>query len=225
MVRKGKRDDWSGWARVYPYLEGLALGRQLMAARREAVAPLVRARNILVLGDGDGRFLAALMGSPFGGTVTSFDVSDAMVAKARTRLERAAPEALRRVRWEVMDVTRETEWPLTVPVDAIVAQFFFDNFDTATVHSVVRRATRWAIPGAGWQVAEFRRAESIGSAFGRLRQRLLLRILYTAFRWTAGIEATALPEWRTALVDCGWEIETRAGRRFSAVETSAWRLR
>lgn len=216
-------DRWKFWAATYPLMESLALGNSLRKARLAAVQPLLDRRSVLLLGDGDGRFLVALMQAGFGGKVVSLDVSGAMLERSRRRLERVNPRAAGRVSWVRGDATTGGIWSGIEPVEAVVAQFFFDNFSDSTVHRIIAQVSGRTMPGARWEVAEFRDPEAMSGALWRLRQRWLLAVLYRAFRWTTRLEARRLPEWRAALNAQRWLEMSVGGCESNVIEISSWK--
>jgi ubiquinone/menaquinone biosynthesis C-methylase UbiE len=213
----GPPRGWDRWARVYHGLERLALGGELADCRATAADALSRAlgdsesqaatepsRHCLVLGDGDGRGLECLLGRNPGLTFTSVDISQAMIRRARRRIGGASG-----VTWVQADI--RTEWSRHLPdgsesrIDAVVTQFFLDCFTeeelSAWWHTVARR-----VPSGGcWVVADFAPPSDLGG-WRRLRQRMLLELLYRAFGWTTPMNARALPELDGMFAGAGWSL-------------------
>ena len=82
------------------------------------------ARRVLVLGEGDGRFLAAFLAANRGAGVDVVDASAGMIALARRRV--AGDE---RVRWHLADGRRFE--PPAAAFDLIVTNFWLDCFPAA----------------------------------------------------------------------------------------------
>lgn len=214
------KDQWAGWARVYAAVEWCALGTQLTRARERSLEPLESCERVLLLGDGDGRFLSQLCRRGFSGEIVSVDLSDAMIARARRRLEKNSPEAMPRVTWIRCDVTVDA-LP-DGPFDGIGAQFFFDNFSAETTGEVIRRVDTRAASEAVWAIADFVSPELL-RGWRRTRQRLLLGVLYAAFRHTTGIEARRLPPFASLLEAEGWMCRRSWRSSGSVVAASTWK--
>src|SRR5690349_6262308 len=89
-------------AAVYRLLERLAFGRALERARFAHLSALRSCRSILIVGDGDGRCLEAVLGLAREALVTSIDSSGAMLAMAKRRAEAAGHAD--RVTFECADI-------------------------------------------------------------------------------------------------------------------------
>jgi len=183
------KDRWTLWARVYVAAEYMALGSTLAQARAQSLPALQDCRRVLLLGDGDGRFLAQLCSSGFRGEIVSVDGSQAMIRRAQRRLQ-SHPAAAHRVTWLCADI-RTAGLP-EGPFDGIVTQFFLDNFSLPTADELIRSARMITSADAVWTFADFTEPQQL-EGWKRLRQRLLLFILYSTFRYTTGIEACQLP--------------------------------
>ncbi len=184
-------------AGIYRLLEYLAFGRTLQRARTAHLQALRACRDILVVGDGDGRCLEAIVAIAPDARVTAVDASREMLARAQRRIVRAG--AADRVVFEHADV-RRLSWPAD-RYDAIVTMFVLDCFTPDDVRTIVgavagslRRDGIWlfadfAIPARGWR---------------RLHARLVVGALYVFFRWRTGIEARELPPSEATLAAHGF---------------------
>jgi SAM-dependent methyltransferase len=190
-------------ARCYRWLEYAGFGREL-ERRREAFLPDVsRARRVLVLGDGDGRALTALLAAAPAAQIDYIDLSARMVELARGRAGD-------------LRVTYRRDDALTTPLpaaeyDLIVTHFFLDCFDEEDQHRLLTRVAVAATPYARWLVSEFRKPG------------LLVRALYLFFRAATGLNTQRLidhhplfersgfhlarsePAWRGLLASELWE--------------------
>ncbi|MEP6593722.1 MAG: class I SAM-dependent methyltransferase, partial [Acidobacteriota bacterium] len=172
-------------ARVYRLLELAAFGHDLERARFCLLDRLASCTRILVLGEGDGRALARLLGVAPGAQVHCVDISPAMLARASTRL----PEADRaRVVFHQMDALSSPLPP--GPFDAVTTMFFLDCFTEAQVRDLVPAIAATLAPEATWLWADFRMPER---GWARLRARASIALLYAFFRWQTGIPARRLP--------------------------------
>ncbi len=188
--------NFDGLVGIYRALEWVAFGRDLERARFIHLAQLQACRDILVLGEGDGRALARLLPLAPHAHVHCLDVSPAMLNRAAARL--SSPDRSR--------VTFETANILTAHLpgrrfDAVVTLFFLDCFTASEVASVVEKVQASLRPGATWLFADF---SLPARGFARLRARVWLSVLYAFFRWQTKLSARALPPSEQLLAEAGW---------------------
>ena len=72
-------------ARLYRWLEYATFGNALQQRRTAFLADVADARRVLLLGDGDGRFLEKLVGQNTQAHIDYVDLSRRMLALARAR--------------------------------------------------------------------------------------------------------------------------------------------
>jgi ubiquinone/menaquinone biosynthesis C-methylase UbiE len=191
-------DGFDRVAGIYRVLEHVAFGRTLQRARIAHLNILRECRDILVIGDGDGRCLEAIVATAPDAHVTAIDASGAMLARARRRI--AAAGAADRVTFRHADVRRAGSWPLD-HYDAIVTMFVLDCFTAADVEAIVAALARGVRPDGVWLFADFAIPDR---GWRRLHARLVVGLLYAFFRWTTGIEARDLPPSEAALAARGF---------------------
>ena len=199
-------------ARWYRWLEGLAFGDALQRCRVALIEHTRNAANVLILGEGDGRFLEAFLRSNPTADVTVVDSSREMVRLAKARIGRSD-----RVTFLCGDVRHidlgEQEF------DLIVTHFFLDCFDEENVRRVVgdlrqrlSDAGRWlwsdfAIPAGGW-VAMLAK----GVVWG----------LYRFFRLTTRIEATRLVNVEMIFNESGMEMRSERSFINGLIHSELW---
>jgi SAM-dependent methyltransferase len=176
--------NFDGLARAYRWLETIAFGGALARARFAHIDRLAGCRNILLLGDGDGRFLARLSAS--GATIRSIDASAEMLRLAAARL---SPEARSRVTFECADALAADLPPNTY--DGVATLFFLDCFTEVETADLVAKISRALTPSATWLFADFAVPERGAS---RIAARAVTSALYMFFRWRTGIAARRLPD-------------------------------
>ena len=129
-------------ARAYSMLERLAFGGALQRARTAHLDTVVGAGgDVLLLGDGDGRFLESLLTAaaernvPIG-QIVSVDASAVMLELARERV--AGLPGADRVLFRCAAI-EEFKPPEGFEASMISAHFFFDCFGDERLAEVVRR--------------------------------------------------------------------------------------
>ncbi len=171
-------------ARIYRRLEYLAFGDMLQRARIAHLSHAATAQRALLVGDGDGRFLAALLAANPHVHVTSIDASAAMLALAEPRVATADHA---RVLFLCADI-RTAALPRNC--DLIVTLFSLDCFTDEDAARVVARLGDCAAPHAQWLFADF---AVPARGLARWHAQVIVRALYTFFRWRTGIDARTLP--------------------------------
>lgn len=203
-------------ARIYRALEFIAFGRDLERARFSFLAELRDCREILVLGEGDGRCVARLVTIAPRAKIHCIDGSPAMLASAAQRLP---PEARPRVTFTCANALQ-----LDLPpdrYDAVVTFFFLDCFTSEQTAEIVRRIRPSLRASSVWLFADFvlpRRG------WPRLRARIWLYVLYTFFRWETGLGTRALPNSEEQLAAIGLRRETNREFQHGLIRTAVYRL-
>ena len=188
-------------ARPYQVLEYLTLGRSLERTRLYFFPRLLPARNALVFGDGDGRFLSQLLAANPTLRATAIDTSAAMLSILRAR---CAPYAdrLRTVNTDALTFTRDTAGRY----DLVVSHFFLDCLTQEQMEQLIQRTAPALSPKAIWLISDFQ----IPAGVLHLPARLCVNGLYLAFRILTGLRVTRLPNHRARLTGADF---TRIVRR------------
>jgi len=198
-------------ARWYRALEFLAFGRDLERARFCFIGRLRACRSILVLGEGDGRFLELLVGEAPGAAIHCVDSSGAMLALASARVPAG------RMTFERADALSLE--PAPSRYDAVVTLFFLDCFRASQVEDLVRRVCSGLGPGAVWLWADF----SIpGRGPARWRAKAWVAILYAFFRFCTGLPARELPPVEETLARAGLRREAFRDFQWGLVRSAAY---
>jgi ubiquinone/menaquinone biosynthesis C-methylase UbiE len=210
--------DFDRLARIYRGLEFLAFGRDLERARFCFLDHLADCREILVLGEGDGRCAAQLVRAAPAARIRCIDASGAMLARAAARLTGTAARA--RVTFERADAFH---CPLPAGrYDAVITLFFLDCFLPDQVAALVGRIHGSLQPGARWLWADFAQPRR---GWHRWRARASLRVLYAFFRWQTGLPARALPPAEEILARAGFACEAEREFQGGFVRSALYRER
>lgn len=173
-------------------------------------------RRALLVGEGHGRFLEALLRFHPTIQVTFLDSSAKMIAHTRSRLQRRGVD-LSRVTFVHADLLC-SELP-SQAFDLVVTHFFLDCFQPAQLRRAVRTLSRSATPGAIWLLADF---QVPAAGWRRWRARGILLALYTFFRWTAGLSARWLTPPDSFLAAGGFQLQERRVSYCGLAHTDLW---
>ncbi|MEZ5317031.1 MAG: class I SAM-dependent methyltransferase [Vicinamibacterales bacterium] len=204
--------NFDSLARLYLPLERLAFGRALDRTREALLPHLASCRRVLILGEGDGRFLARLLRASPHPTVECVDASRRMIARAAGRL---SSDERARVTFRQADARTLTVPPASV--DAVVTCFFLDCFTAPEVEAIVAAVAPALRPGGRWLWADFAVPPH---GLARWQARAWLPTLYAFFRWRTGISARALPPAHRALTAAGLAEQTRTRLRGGLLEAA-----
>jgi SAM-dependent methyltransferase len=202
-------------ARVYRWMEWLSFGPYLSRCRRAFLPQLRDARRALVLGDGDGRFTAALLRRNTDVLVDAVDASPAMLQGLRRR----AGLDVSRLQTEVRDL-REWSVKPAACYDLIVTHFFLDCLTTDEVFALAERASSAATSNARWVVSEFAVPDG---PFGRWVARPVVTFLYRSFGVLTGLQVRQLPDYSAALSTAGFSLEKERKWLLGLLVAQMWR--
>jgi hypothetical protein len=200
----GGSPDFDALARIYRWMEWFTFGPWLSKCRLAFLDRLEGRRRALILGDGDGRFSAALLRAHRDIEINAVDASPAMMEE----LVRHAGQHRRRVRAEVIDARRWTP-AADRHYDMVATHFFLDCLTSEEVGQLAHAVRPALVPGAIWLVSEFAIPKGL---FGKWLARSIVAALYAAFGVLTGLAVRRLPDYRAALRDAGFEMAE--GRRF-----------
>lgn len=206
-----------GLARWYRWLEYLGWGRGLERRRTQFLLDATDARRVLMLGEGDGRFLAAFLKVNSHAEVDYVDLSERMLALAEDRARSVG--AANRVNFHHADART---WPLPpgAAYDLVVTHFFLDCFTTGELPPLLDRLAASASVDALWIVSEFHQP---AHGFAAWRASLWITALYLFFRLVTGLRVRALPTYRPLLQACGFHLERVITADAGLLVSELWR--
>jgi hypothetical protein len=219
--------DFNRLAKLYRWMEFFSFGPFLALTRGTFIDRLRDRRKALVLGDGDGRFTARLLGANAEVRIDAVDGSGAMLAAL---MSRTGPDAYR-VRTQLEDIRG---WSASGPepgsdsgsdlgskeaYDLIATHFFLDCLTEEEIGTLAGRARRAAAPGALWVVSEFRVPSGW---FGQLIARPIVAALYFSFGVLTGLTVRDLPDYAGALRGKGFRLLERRLRLGGLLVAELW---
>jgi hypothetical protein len=194
--------NFNGLARLYRWMEYASFGPWLWWCRCAFVDELRDCRCGVVLGDGDGRFTARLLGANPQIEIDAVDASEAML---RGLLQRAGQHA---DRVHAICADARAWQPEGRTYSLIVTHFFLDCLTTEEARALAVKLRGVADRDVRWVISEF--AEP-NSWFGRVVARPVVWMLYRAFGLLTGLGVRKLPDYRAGLLAAGFaRIRKRA---------------
>jgi SAM-dependent methyltransferase len=166
----------------YCWLETIAFANTLQAARVAFVDQIGVPKRALIVGEGNGRFLQALLRNHPAITVDCVDASARMLNLARKRVRNDS-----RVQFLQRDLRNWS--PEKDAYDLIVTHFFFDCFGEVTLGAIVEKLAAASSAEAQWLIADFCLP---GKNLVQWPARFCLGMMYLFFRIVARIEAQRL---------------------------------
>jgi ubiquinone/menaquinone biosynthesis C-methylase UbiE len=193
----------------YRWAEYGAFGRALQGRRLRFLKTLRTPHRVLMVGEGDGRFLQALARQHPNAAIDYIDVSARMLALAQRR----AP-ATAHIRFHHASALTE---PLPGnSYDLVVTHFFLDCLTNEEVEALAKRVSEVSTATAQWLISEFRQPTT---GLPALWARSWLSLLYRFFRISTGLRTTCLPDHHAALQRRGFSL-TQSSLTWAGLLTS-----
>lgn len=205
-------------ARPYRWMEYLSFGTALERCRFHFLPHLVHTQHALLLGDGDGRFTAALLQQAPSATAVAIDGSEAMLHALRRRCEDIG--AGNRITTHCMLLNDGLPTAVQAdPFDLIATHFFLDCLSEAAVDHIARDAAACTTPDAQWVISEFRVPDQ---GMMKLPSRIVVRLLYLAFGILTGLRTQQLPAYESILQNHGWQRSHQQTRLGGLLISQLW---
>ena len=160
----------------YRWIEGMAGGGTLQRCRTAMLKSLPSPDNVLIYGEGNGRFLVELLRCFPSAQITVVELSAEMIRLARERLS-SRGLSVKQVTFVNADAL--TWQPPQNAFDLIVTCFFLDCFREDQLTGLIPLIASAAKPEACWLLADFQIASS---GWRRWRSRVIVWLLYRFFR-------------------------------------------
>jgi hypothetical protein len=215
MTRRAAPANFDRVARLYRWMEYLSFGRALERCRNHFLPQLAHCRVALVLGDGDGRFLARLLDTNPALHADVVDTSSAMLRLLEHRVA-TAPNCRERLRTHHTSALTFTPGH---PCDLIVTHFFLDCLAQSEIDALARCLAQHATPHALWLVSDFR----IPNGHMHWPARTIVRLLYLAFRLLTGLRTSELPDHGATLTAAGFHRKDRRLSFAGLLTTELWK--
>lgn len=206
-------------SKIYRWAEYFALGTLLEKTREHFIPHLSNRRRALVLGDGDGRFLAKLLAQNAALQAVAVDTSQQMLKLLTNRCAASAADVPARL--TTLCASALTVQP-PADTDLIITHFFLDCLTQSEVDTLTRQLGEHVPAGTLWVVSEFAVPDRpLLHTFARL----YIRCLYLAFRVLTGLQVRTLPDPQSALSAAGFERLNRYESAAGLLYSELWRRR
>jgi hypothetical protein len=204
-------------APFYGLMERLAAGNKMQRCRVAFLDQIPQPANILLLGEGHGRFLKPCRDRFPEARIIMVDSSEGMMARARSILAAADLES---GLVEFVHADLLTWTPPGAAYDLIVSHFFLDCFRAEQLADMVPRLAGAAAPGASWLLADF---EVAPVGWRRRRTQAILALLYAFFRVTTRLPAKHLTPPGPLLNAAGFTLHRRIEMEWGLLKSEWWR--
>ncbi|HEY4048563.1 MAG TPA: class I SAM-dependent methyltransferase [Acidobacteriaceae bacterium] len=205
-------------ARPYRWLEYASFGPFLLRCRLAQLPAMRSARRALILGDGDGRFLAHLLQTNPELSADAVDSSRSMLETLDQRISNIGDSARRRVELHHADVLT---WTAKGKYDLVVSHFFLDCFFEHQLDDLLVRIAPHLEKGARWVVSEF--SIPAGGPAAHLSA-VVVRLLYEFFGLITGLAVRDLPDYGRVMRDWGFYLGSEQDFLGGLLESQLWFL-
>jgi ubiquinone/menaquinone biosynthesis C-methylase UbiE len=200
----------------YRWMEFVLAGNKLQRCRTAFLNSAADARNILVVGEGNGRFLCECRRKTGSAEITCVDASARMLDLARQRLRRQRL-SLDHTRFVHADAI---EWkPLPSTYDLVVTHFFLDCFRPEQLSRVVASLANASTARAKWLLADF---QVPTTGLRRYRAEVIHFLMYAFFGLAARLPARKLHPADDLLRVHGFRLLERRESEWGLLHTDEW---
>lgn len=197
-------------AGIYRWLEYVAFGRALERCRFRLLPHLAGRRRVLIVGEGDGRFLEKLCEQNADAVIEVVELSGEMIALAKSRSD----GKVRFHQQNALERLPEGEY------DAVVTNFLLDCLSGREAALFIEAAAARLTSGGVWLVGEFHLPER---GWRRWHAQLWLRTMYCFFAAATGLRATEIPDYPRLLEQQGLKREEQHFQRAQLLTAEVWR--
>jgi SAM-dependent methyltransferase len=203
-------------ANSYRWMERVLAGRTLQACRTDWLGKVLGARDILIVGEGPGRFLEVCAERCPKAQFTVVDSSQKMLELAKLTWEQGRP---RDNRAEFIHAALPDWRAPRDRFDLVVTHFFLDCFNDRSLRLVVELLAASASANSSWLLSDFCVPPR---GLARWRAQCVLRIAYTFFRAATGIEAREITPPEPFLEAAGYHLKERKARQWGLLHSDLW---
>jgi ubiquinone/menaquinone biosynthesis C-methylase UbiE len=211
-MKKSSFDKLAPW---YHFLETISYGNQLQQCRISQIAELKEVKNVLILGDGNGRFLESLLKSNCNAKIESLDISRNMIGLANARITPLPNNS------QVVFIHTDVfDWDFPkCKYDLVVTNFFLDCFTYSESTNLLDKISLSLKPGGKLIYGDFNVPNSL---FKKTLTSLLLFGMYLFFRIFTRISANSLHNPTSLLVEKKFILKNEKYYLLSFLKSQLW---
>jgi ubiquinone/menaquinone biosynthesis C-methylase UbiE len=203
-------------APFYRAMELISVAGKMQRCRLAWLDKVTDARDVLIVGEGPGRFLPLCAQALPNAEILCVDGSHAMLARAKQSLQKTESNSSRVT---FLQATLPEWQPPIGKFDLIVTCFFLDCFSTDQLPRIVELLAFAAQPKARWLLADFCIPDR---GFSRLRAQLIIAATYAFFRWATKIPGNRLIPPGPQLGANGFQLCQRATYDWGMMYSELW---
>ena len=211
-MKKSSFDKLASW---YHFLETISFGNQLQQCRISQIAELKEVKNVLILGDGNGRFLESLLKSNCNAKIESLDISRNMIGLANARITPLPNNS------QVVFIHTDVfDWDFPkCKYDLVVTNFFLDCFTYSELTNLLDKISLSLKPGGKLIYGDFNVPNSL---LIKTLTSLLLYGMYLFFRIFTQISANSLHNPTSLLVEKKFILKNEKYYLLSFLKSQLW---
>jgi SAM-dependent methyltransferase len=200
----------------YRWMECVLAGSKLQRCRTAWLSSRLRAENVLVLGEGNGRFLAECCRLMPNSRITCVDSSARMLQLALHRIKAHKLDS-ERIEFVLEDALA---WvPAKRAFDLIVTHFFLDCFRADQLERLINNLAAATRDAAQWLLADFQIPEG---KLCRRRAQIIHRLMYGFFRLVTRLPARRLTPPDPFLEAHGFVLRQRLVSDWGLLHSDVW---
>lgn len=211
-MKKSSFDKLAPW---YHFLETISFGNQLQQCRISQIAELKEVKNVLILGDGNGRFLESLLKSNCNAEIESLDISRNMIGLANARITPLPNNS------QVVFIHTDVfDWNFPkCKYDLVVTNFFLDCFTYSELTNLLEKISLSLKPEGKLIYGDFNVPNSL---FKKTLTSLLLFGMYLFFRIFTRISANSLYDPTPLLMENKFILKNEKYYLWSFLKSQLW---
>jgi ubiquinone/menaquinone biosynthesis C-methylase UbiE len=200
----------------YNWLESVLAQGKLQKCREKFISEFTNASNILLIGEGHGRFLSLLRRSNPVARIVCLDQSSAMLEQAQKRL-RVERLPLGNIQFVVHDLFH---FDTQERFDAIATHFFLDCFTAEQLQLLIPKINSLLRPAGIWNIADFQ----VPARFlPKIRAQAILALAYAFFRAATNLSSRHITNPHPCLKQAGLQLERRSEYNLQLLYSELWR--
>lgn len=205
-------------APFYQMLEYSTFGRLLEQVRYAYTQELLACKKILLLGDGDGRFLIYLLQNGCQAQITYLEGSSKMITCAKARLNKFYPKASEQVTFIQQKIENYTFQ--TKHFDVVVAHFFLDCFPPKTAYKLIQKIQDSLLPDGIFVLSDFYIPPKGWQGW---RAWVIVRLLYWGFRILTGLPRQELICFQQQMKQDNWTLQQQKFWSHQLLKSELWK--